>query len=295
MSPDIVFIVGAPRSGTSSLFSALASVPECFPVSPKEPHALVSGADDPFCGPYESHPMHSIPSVDRWRMATEGYASERVIIDGSTSYLYLSSARRSIAEASNSRVIVLVRDPLQRALSAFQYARSLNIEPLAIFSEAYLQEQARREAGWSPIYWYSEAGRYSRFIQQYLRDLGQGRVFVTSVRDLVSSPSRRSDLGSFIGLHHPVPVPGHVNRSGAPRVPALYRWLSTPQPLKRWAMVRMPPRSRQMLRRAAESLLLPTPTRITTEAHGWIREAFESQRQREWELLGALGCCPVAW
>src|SRR5690606_26522676 len=81
--------------------------------------------------------------------------------EASTIYLYDPDAPAEIRALSpDARILVVLRDPAERAYSNYQFARRDGKEPLASFREALAAEDERVAAGWATLWHYRRKGRY---------------------------------------------------------------------------------------------------------------------------------------
>ena len=127
--PDFI-IIGAAKSGTTSLYDFIAKHPDISSSYVKEP-SYFSTIDIPGLSYYRTNfPIHT----------------RRLTGEASTSYF----ARPDVPERIKSiipdaKLIVLLRNPVDRAYSHYHFARKRNVEPCETFEEALEQEKARRE------------------------------------------------------------------------------------------------------------------------------------------------------
>lgn len=289
-----LFIVGAPRCGTSSIYRVLGECPTVHAPQMKEPHGLLIGCDDVgFDGDFERHPwgssyadyaaMYEDPSV-KWRL------------DGSSSYLYSSCAANKIARITTARCIILVRHPAVRALSAFKYLRALGLEPNRSLQEALRAEPERRRNGWSPIYWYRAAGEYARFIAQYQRIVGRERICVLDL-DSLTQDEIKVCLVQYLGLGDTRMLPDipRVNRSGTPRHGQAYQWFSTPHVVKDIVASRLPSRWRTRMRRIVEWTLLQKGDEEGRRKQPAVPPQLDDLAAAEQSNLRALGYAVGPW
>ncbi|MCI0689841.1 MAG: sulfotransferase domain-containing protein [Sporichthyaceae bacterium] len=233
MLPDFL-IVGAQRCGTTSLFQALAGHPR---VVPPLFHKGVHFFDTPAY-------QHGL----RWYHAhfpIRAAANRRVggpAITGEASPYYLFhpwAGHRIAADLPKTRLIVLVRDPVQRAFSAHKQetARGFETEPF----EAALDLEQSRLAGElermraDPSYEsfhhrhhaYLGRGEYAKQIVRLHELIGEHRVLVLETAELFDSgkPEPWDRLLEFLGLPHwrpeelphanakpSAPLPDHLRR-----------------------------------------------------------------------------------
>jgi hypothetical protein len=130
MLPDFLIIGGA-KCGTTSLYDWLSRHPQILPASEKEVHFFdynfFRGEDW-----YRSHFARPLDGVDC------------VTGDGSVSYLsHRWAPERAARLLPHAKLIVVMRDPVDRAYSQFQMSRSEKLEVCESFEEAIAWEGAR--------------------------------------------------------------------------------------------------------------------------------------------------------
>ena len=127
------FILGAPKSGTTSLYAYLSDHPEIVMSNPKEPHYFSTDIEN-----------GGIKSLDEYLACFDSLTeSAKAIGDASTLYLYSKVAVREILKFNkNARFIVMLRDPSEIALSFHQVALRVFGETEMEFNRAWdLQEE----------------------------------------------------------------------------------------------------------------------------------------------------------
>lgn len=122
MSARFVFLVGFERCMTTMLAAYLVENRYC--------RLLVRGAKEP--GIFSGHPKLARAIVERCRTeGVDGGAETQRYLDASVSYATNPAALALIAATCpEARIIVCLRDPLQRTLSAFRYYKALHALPI---------------------------------------------------------------------------------------------------------------------------------------------------------------------
>ena len=121
MSKVNLFLVGAGKSGTSSLASALQSHPEVFVPSIKEPgfFSTYTRAEIENIDPgsmRHGRTLYMRDKKDYEKLFSEAKSFYK--LDASTAYLHdPSSAAKIHAYNADAKIIILLRDPLERAIS----------------------------------------------------------------------------------------------------------------------------------------------------------------------------------
>ena len=131
-----LYIIGAPKCGTTSLFTWLAEHPETCRSLTKEPNFFLDEELDYI----HVHPNHRSNGLIDYLAGFERVnGSTRVKLEGSTHYLYSKSALNFIAEVNPvPHVIVQVRSPVNRIWSHFHYIKKQANAPITIDFPTYV-------------------------------------------------------------------------------------------------------------------------------------------------------------
>lgn len=217
-------IIGAARCGTTALARYLSQHPDVYLSDPKEPHFL-SFADQhvDFHGPGDDVMMNQcvVTDPDAYFSLFARASGHRAIGEGSVSTLYYHE--RSIEAIQryvpDSKFIVMLRNPIQRAYSNFLYTTSRGFEPESDF-QAALDDETRRVENWHHLWHYTRMGFYCDSLRAFQDAFGADRVKVVLFEAFESdSPAIIRDLYSFLGVDERF-VPDTavvINRSGTAR------------------------------------------------------------------------------
>jgi len=138
--PDVI-IPGAQKCGTSSLFAWMDQHPEVHGSIPKEVHYFDGG------GPSTRDRW---PRGEPWYRAhfpTRNRVGAGIAIEATPRYMLHPAAPARIASSlPNVRLIVLLRNPVERAISHYFHQRKRGREPLALL-EALEAEASRLDPG----------------------------------------------------------------------------------------------------------------------------------------------------
>jgi len=150
-------IIGAPKCGTSSLYSWLCSHPSICGTSPKETFAFVDRDSPLFSKRILQDDEDANPASTLNRLASKKHGAE-VLLEATTHHLYQETAINAAIELNDPRVFLLLRKPSSRILSSFLYTKNnlARINPVFSFDEyvrALLdgKEEIIDEAVLSPI------------------------------------------------------------------------------------------------------------------------------------------------
>jgi hypothetical protein len=155
------YIVGAPKCGTTTLFDWLKQHPDTYlPV--KEPNYLSEDIYDPF------------PERERRRWTMQEYLEKitpahmvsKVTGEATPKYLYSDTALNTIGGwASDTRIIVLIRNPVELVVSLHNQFCKQGIEKESSFYNAWYISQARKDIRMNYMFWGTFGARLKRLYE----------------------------------------------------------------------------------------------------------------------------------
>ena len=188
--PDF-FIIGAAKAGSTALWRALRHHPNLYLPIQKEPNFFAyRDRADRFTCPSARNLRAS------WTTDLQAYLSifaecpnEAKAGEASVSYLALPSIAREIAAVvPDARLIAVLRDPVERAFSHFQFYRQMGWETLGDFEEALVAAPRRIAEGWRHTYDYLATGLYGRQLAQWLEVFPGDQLLTVFYEDWVQRP-----------------------------------------------------------------------------------------------------------
>lgn len=170
-------IAGAARSGTTALARSLQAHPEIFFTEPKEVHFFAhANAPVRYRGPGDDAMMNRPQISDEAAfLGLFAGVTEPRRGEGSVSSLYF--AQRSVPEmvrvcGPELKVIVVLREPAERARSAYLYLRSREHETCETFAEGLAQEQKRIAEGYHHMWHYRSMSEYHTQLPYFAEAFG---------------------------------------------------------------------------------------------------------------------------
>lgn len=219
-------VVGAQRSGTTSLHRTLKQHPAILGASHKKGvhyfDVNYPRGDDWYQGHF---PLRSTAERIERRTGMQVVAGE------STPYYMFHplAPERIAADLPGVRVIVMLRDPVERAYSAYTHERSRGFEPEEFeraldLEESRLDGEVERivaEPGYVSRHHqhnaYVARGRYVEQLERVERALGRDRMHVVDAGDFFTDPDRvYRETVEFLGLP-PWPGVRHEVHNARPR------------------------------------------------------------------------------
>lgn len=225
-----LFMVGAAKSGTTSLANLLSSHEKVYLPEMKEPHYFLTDK--------------GIDSYDEY-IKLYSDKEQEYFLDASTGYLFDSSSAESIHKYNPcSKIIIVLRNPIDMIASYWEYMKANGRETLT-FEEAITtdvenyrmsDEFARVCEQWPYSYVYRPRAKYYEQVKKYIDFFGVNNVHVAVFEDIVRNSSSIKDIYDFIGLacDANVKLP-RDNQSGSPN--KIIRWIRFSPLLNRFKLI----------------------------------------------------------
>jgi len=224
-------IVGAAKSGTTSIYQYLKQHPDIYLPENKEPRFFVSSEfkninpDDPF---FSYINKVTTFTLEDYSGLFKNAKSQRIVGEASVQYLYFyDSAIPEIKKhLGNVKIIIILRNPVERAFSAYCHYSGVNAETLS-FEKCLELEEERRKNNWAMAHFYKDLGFYLRQVNSYLKNFAQARVYLYD--DLKKDPlALVRDIYQFLDVDTsfvPFDINVKYNVSGVPRIKSLQSFL----------------------------------------------------------------------
>lgn len=289
--PDFL-VIGAPRSGTTALYRFLEQHPQVFMADPKEPHyfCFADGQLD-FRGPGDERlNAEWLTDLAAYRRLFAGVSPGLRAGEASTTYLWCRDAPARVRAllGPEVRLLALLRDPAERAWSAFHYLRREGFEPCADLLEAVDREPERAAAGWAPMWRYVELGRYTEQVERWLEVFPRDQLRLHRHEDLAQRPEVvLPDVFGFLGVdpNHRPELDVRHNPSGTIRSRWLHRALTGDHAVKRFAKRHAPWRLRNLGARIGAANVRPAEG-LDPAVRAQLVERFHDDVVRLESLLG---------
>jgi hypothetical protein len=238
-------IVGAAKSGTTSLWTYLQQHPQIFMPSNKEPNffALEGLKLPPFPGAadaktlYEKIYKYSITDFESYQALFQEVSQEIAIGEASIPYLYFPEAAERIKQyIPQVKIIAILRNPIDRLYSHYLMIRdNYCLEPLSL-AQALQQENERIRNNWGWDWHYVRLGLYHTQVKRYFDLFEPQQIKIYLYEDFCFNPvGVFQDICCHIGVDSSF-IPDLSQRSkvsGRPRSQKLHRLLNQPNRIQK--------------------------------------------------------------
>lgn len=272
-----LFVVGAAKAGTTSLWRYLGEHPEIYMSPTKEPRF------------FSSHSALASPeATEDYLELFAGAGDQRLHGEASPTYLTRDGTAKEIQRvAPDARIVISLREPVERTHSSYLSLVNDGVEQRS-FPDAVEDDLARRPQPGVPRY--VKRRLYAPGVRRYQR-LFPGQVFVLFFEELAKQPAGvMTDLYAFLGVD-----PGFAesfepkvhNQFKVPRNRAVERMM----PARRLARAIIPAPARDRVAEAAmKSSKKPKPE---PEAVARLCQTYRRDVERLRPLVGRP--FPKAW
>ncbi len=262
--PDL-YIVGAAKTGTSSMYQYLIQHPQVARSVIKEPHFFATDINpDLFDASFSYHKVSDITDAIRKNKVIHSSfirkeadylqlyanAGDKLKVDSSVSNLFSSVAARNIYKKNpQAHIIIIIRQPVERAFSHYVMDRRSGYDIAENFAEAVMNDYHASKKGWGISHLYVELSLYADAIKRYLEVFPAQQIKIIVYDDYRKDSIRiLNELCAWLGLS-----PFEFNTAQAYNTAALpanmvTRWLNRNKDLKRSISQYLPDKWRHKLR-----------------------------------------------
>lgn len=231
--PDFI-IIGAQKSGTTSLFDYLSQHPQLLPARKKEVHFFDGGIGSN---------VDTFAKGEPWYRAHFPLESEiglhRRTFEASPLYIFNPLVpQRLAALAPTVKLIAILRNPTERAISHYFHVNRRGREPLPMMEAFTSEEERLRPVLESQDYksetfrlrTYKSRGRYHEQLKRFLPYFQMTNILTINSAELFQTPQETLQrVYRFVGVDDDFTVsnlnPSNVGRNKTDVDPAVYAYL----------------------------------------------------------------------
>lgn len=221
-----LIIIGSPKAGTTSLARWLGQRDDMVLGAEKEPRYFTDFSRFTWQGPgsdaFETTMLRDEPSY------FGNFSPEKTgkplcngawAIDGSTDYLWCQKAADNIktfSKTNQTKLICILRDPVDRALSEFNHTLRDRMETLDL-KGSLARENTRMDAGWQPLFYHRRRSTCLADLERFHR-LFADDLLVLGFHEFKDPEKLLAKVHGFLGLTGAVVAPSDIaNQSTLPR------------------------------------------------------------------------------
>ena len=192
-----LLIVGAAKSGTTSLHNYLKQHPEIFMSNHKEPHFLINKEIG------ENRIPKGVKKLNEYSSLFDG--SDTFKYRGESSAMYLQFPNIAIKNIKkylekNIKIIIMLRNPIDRAFSGYQHVKRFNVDEELTFAQALdvCEDRYFKQTSLTPATRYIHIGMYYDFVKKFMHSFS-GQVHVIIYDDFITDTQNElSKVFSFL-------------------------------------------------------------------------------------------------
>ena len=283
-------VIGAPKCGTTSLYYYLKQHPDIFLPVQKELHYFsYKSLSQNSNGPGDEVVLRGLcASQNEYYKHYDEVKLEKAIGDISPSYLYYGMHEEIKKELGAVKIVVMLRNPIDKAFSQYMHMVRDQREILPFF-DALMEETKRADMNWSDIWRYAESSLYSNKLKSFIRCFGRQNVHIVIFDDLISDPRGVTfDVLEFLGLETSVEIntDKSYNRTGNSRSRRLARFLNRPSRVKNIMKHLVPDALRIAIRLKIIDINTSSKPEIDEDSRKYLNEYFSSDIIEFERLIG---------
>ena len=194
-----LLIVGAAKSGTTSLHNYLKQHPDIFMSNHKEPHFLINNEIG------VNRIPKGINNLQDYSNLFSNGASHKY--RGESSAMYLQFPEIAIKNIDryldeDVKIIIMLRNPIERAFSGYQHVKRYNLDEDLDFEDALEISEQRyfTNNNITPASRYIHIGMYNEFVRKFKTKF-KNNVHIIIYKDFIDNTNQElSRLFSFLGI-----------------------------------------------------------------------------------------------
>ena len=216
----LLVIAGSAKAGTSALAQRLGSRPDMVLGKEKETKYFSHVSRFDWQGPASAAFVASMVTRHEDYLANfEGLQPGQWAIDGSTDYIWREESPGLLLDYARNcdvRVICIVRDPIDRAISEYNQTRRFGWETLS-FSQSIAEEDNRIAQHWHPLFYHQRRSRVHDDIRRY-HDAFGAKLLVLDYATISRGTDVLDRISDFLDIpRQPEVELDRVNQSIVPR------------------------------------------------------------------------------
>jgi Sulfotransferase family len=284
-------IIGAQKSGTSAIYAYLSQHPQVFTSEIKEPGFFAfEGAQRSFAGPDDAQAgRYIVRDLERYRRLFRNVGDRARAGEASSIYMYAPQAAERIRHyIPNAKLIAVLRDPVDRAYSAYRHLVRDGRESLS-FEGGLAAEPSRTAANWHPIFHYKQRGFYCAQLRRFFERFSREQIAVYTYDEFKADPrALLKSMFVFLGIDPDFQPDMSVrhNVSGIPRSRLLHTIIGRPSRVKDLARRLLPAGAARLHAALMSRNIEVSEPKIARETERALREEYRGDIVQLESLIG---------
>jgi hypothetical protein len=273
-------IIGASKAATTSMYYYLKQHPDVYFPASKELHYFTyDKVAKNSSGPGDRAVLQTLcRSRDEYKAHYGAVSGEGAIGEVSPTYFYFSNiSERLLSELGNIRIIIMLRNPIEKAFSQYMHLVREGRERLS-FYDALMSEEKRMANGWGDMWRYKESCLYSERVEKYIKVFNRKNVHIILFDDLKTNAAcvLRKTF-TFLGVDPDFrPDTSKVyNKTGMPRSRFIADLISKPSILKKIVRTTLPSSLRMKLRLSLTNMNTGKKCEIDSKSRKYLNKYFD--------------------
>ena len=200
MSLPNLLIIGAAKSGTTSLYNYLSQHSDLFTSSHKEPHFLINNEIG------KTRIPNGITELKSYMDLFLGKDSFKYRVEASTMYLQFPDISikniRKYLDA-DTKIIIMLRNPIDRAFSGYNHVKRFNLAENLSFENALelSEDRYHTNVNITPASRYKNIGLYYEMVKKFMKEFNES-LHIIIYEDFISEPQKELDkVCSFLSIN----------------------------------------------------------------------------------------------
>jgi len=192
-----LFIVGAPKAGTTSLYEYLKKIPQIYMSAAKEPYYFCKTTVPDY------HYITPIRDKRKYLNLFKNVNGQKIIGEASIWYLSDPDSPTLIHDTvPNAKIIIMLRDPVERAFSHYLMFAARNLFKTSSFHEQ-LQKEVNDGVNLTVANIRLRAGLYYEDVKKYLEIFSKDQVKIIIFEEFIQETKQKLyDILNFLQVKH---------------------------------------------------------------------------------------------
>lgn len=285
-------IIGCAKAGTTSLYYWLKQHPQIYmsPIKETNFFALEGEALNFHVGSIgERYLANCVTNLEAYQQLFEGVSQQIAIGEASPIYIYHPRAADNIHHyLPKAKLIVILRNPVERAYSNFLHHLREGVEPIIDFDKVIELEEARIDKRWWWGFHYVNVGFYYKQLKRYFERFDPSQIKIYLYEELeADSTGLVRNIFQFLEVDESFTpdTSTKYNVTGIPRNKLWHQFLTKPNVLRTFLGQLLPLKTRKRIGISLKNQNLVKP-RLSSEVRTRLIEIYREDILKLQDSIG---------